>query len=470
MLSIGIPVYNEIEYIEKTLESVEKNINYITEIIISDNASTDGTADICKAFADKYSAKVRYVSQPQNSGIIKNFDYVLQNATSEWFMWLGAHDRLSDSFGEKICEAINKNDDEKVGMFYYDKIRLVKSANYWFAETTKNYVEKLDDDNDFERLYSFLYTMLNKRYPDSAIHSVFKTDISKKYHAELIANSKTLVAYDHLLVPYIIRDVKAVYINEMLQIMTTPPREELTWLTIMRRYKKMFKIKTSFVNTGKKYTDSLRKLLRSAENINNVDWEKELIPTVKRIYNAYNNTLDWFMRGYLPRVIVESLYKIASSNKIKRGKLGNFIDKNKIYMPLNSILNCWLDLKQNNISIADYFTNHKNIGVYGSGILFERLYQELKNSGINIKYFIDKNNPEDFNRVTGLIGEEEGLAKIKPILSIELKTIQDIDLIVVTNVIDFIEIKSEIEKITSIPVVSIEEIIFNLHNKRFGIE
>ena len=62
------------------------------ELIVSDNASTDGTADICRCYA-KRDARIRYVRQPRNIGLIPNHTFVMDEAKGELFKY-AAHDDL----------------------------------------------------------------------------------------------------------------------------------------------------------------------------------------------------------------------------------------------------------------------------------------------------------------------------------------------------------------------------------------
>ena len=61
-VSIGIPVYNGDKYLPHALDSLLAQSFKDFEIVISDNASTDGTAELCQAYRNK-DARVRYFSQ-----------------------------------------------------------------------------------------------------------------------------------------------------------------------------------------------------------------------------------------------------------------------------------------------------------------------------------------------------------------------------------------------------------------------
>ena len=90
-VSIGFPVFNGEQYIEKALDSLLVQTFVDFELIISDNASQDGTEYICRRYASRDS-RIRYVRQPRNLGALANFKYVLEKAVGEFFMWAAADD------------------------------------------------------------------------------------------------------------------------------------------------------------------------------------------------------------------------------------------------------------------------------------------------------------------------------------------------------------------------------------------
>ena len=85
MVSIGMPVYNGEKFIRKCIESILDQTNRNFELIISDNASTDSTREICEKFA-KQDNRIRYFRQESNIGIHKNFNFVLKQAKNAIFV------------------------------------------------------------------------------------------------------------------------------------------------------------------------------------------------------------------------------------------------------------------------------------------------------------------------------------------------------------------------------------------------
>jgi len=96
IVSIGMPVYNGDKTLKSALDSLLKQSFTNFEIIISDNASTDGTKEICLSYA-KNDMRIRYIRQEKNIGAINNFKFVLEQAVGKYFMWAAADDIRSSN-------------------------------------------------------------------------------------------------------------------------------------------------------------------------------------------------------------------------------------------------------------------------------------------------------------------------------------------------------------------------------------
>ncbi|CAM3542828.1 Poly-beta-1,6-N-acetyl-D-glucosamine synthase [Bordetella sputigena] len=104
-LCLGVPVYNEDKYLEQTIQSLKKQDADAVKFLISDNASTDRSAEILR---DLTAGDERFelVHQPDNIGALKNWKFLFEQSSSEYFMWLGGHDYLSDGYLAKMLDAI----------------------------------------------------------------------------------------------------------------------------------------------------------------------------------------------------------------------------------------------------------------------------------------------------------------------------------------------------------------------------
>ncbi|MDT8375599.1 MAG: glycosyltransferase family A protein [Mariprofundaceae bacterium] len=98
-VGIGMPVFNGEQFISSALDSILGQSFADFELIISDNASTDGTERICREYAAR-DRRIRYLRQPANIGAAANFKAVLDEACSEYFMWAACDDVRSPDFIE----------------------------------------------------------------------------------------------------------------------------------------------------------------------------------------------------------------------------------------------------------------------------------------------------------------------------------------------------------------------------------
>jgi len=96
MVSIGVPVYNEAKFIALALNSLRAQDYPRIEIIVSDNASTDGTAQVCEQIA-AVDPRIRVIRAQTNEGSTANFQRCLDAAKGELFMWAGGHDLWSEN-------------------------------------------------------------------------------------------------------------------------------------------------------------------------------------------------------------------------------------------------------------------------------------------------------------------------------------------------------------------------------------
>ena len=98
-VTIGMPVYNGEKYLRQSLGALVSQSFIDFELIISDNASTDKSRDICMEYCEQ-DDRIKYFRHPTNIGPWPNFQYVLDKAQGDYFMWTAADDIRSSDFVE----------------------------------------------------------------------------------------------------------------------------------------------------------------------------------------------------------------------------------------------------------------------------------------------------------------------------------------------------------------------------------
>lgn len=105
VVSIGMPVYNGERFIREALDSLLAQTFTDFELIISDNASTDATESICRNYAERDS-RIRYIQQRENFGALPNFQFVLNEARGEYFMWAACDDKWDRNWVVSLRNAL----------------------------------------------------------------------------------------------------------------------------------------------------------------------------------------------------------------------------------------------------------------------------------------------------------------------------------------------------------------------------
>lgn len=109
-VSIGLPVYNGEPYLRESIESVLAQDFEDFELLISDNASTDGTWEICQDYA-KIDSRIRLQRNGSNLGAIDNFALTLRLTTAPYFMWMAHDDRLQPEYVSSCLRFLEVNPD-----------------------------------------------------------------------------------------------------------------------------------------------------------------------------------------------------------------------------------------------------------------------------------------------------------------------------------------------------------------------
>ncbi len=136
--------------------------------------------------------------------------------------------------------------------------------------------------------------------------------------------------------------------------------------------------------------------------------------------------------------------KLSSSMSMDKEKK---IDKFKRYY---NLLLQWVSKKQDSKDFSEYFIDkgYKKIAIYGMGEIGFRLYEELKNSDIEIKYAVDKSS--------NLIDVPFEVLDPEELID------DEIDVLVITAAFAFEELQEELSDKISCPIISIEDIVYDL--------
>jgi glycosyltransferase involved in cell wall biosynthesis len=107
-VTIGLPVFNGEKYLAQAIDSVLGQTFEDFELVISDNASTDRTGEICRSYAER-DPRISYYRQATNLGAAPNFNFTFEKARGEYFKWAANDDLIAPEFLERCVRALDAN-------------------------------------------------------------------------------------------------------------------------------------------------------------------------------------------------------------------------------------------------------------------------------------------------------------------------------------------------------------------------
>lgn len=125
MVSVCIPVFNGSLFIEETINSVLCQDYCNLEIVVQDNASTDGTWDLLQLIAAKHS-QLSIARNETNVGMAPNWNLCINRAKGDYLMLLSADDLLEKGFLHRCLQ-----------IFEREKVDAVTTNHFWLQNVVK---------------------------------------------------------------------------------------------------------------------------------------------------------------------------------------------------------------------------------------------------------------------------------------------------------------------------------------------
>jgi len=167
-LSIGLPVFNGEKYLKAALDSILTQTFIDFELIISDNASTDKTSQICREYAARDS-RVRYYRNEINLGAPRNYNRTVKLSQGKYFKWIAADDVHAPEYLEKCVEVLNN--DSSIVLCHSKSSRINEQG---MLMGTYDHKMRMDSPKIQERFGDLISIMSNPCWP---IFGVMRKDI-----------------------------------------------------------------------------------------------------------------------------------------------------------------------------------------------------------------------------------------------------------------------------------------------------
>ena len=112
-VTVAVPTYNRAELLAAAIDSVLAQTYEDFHLLVADNASTDGTAEVVARYEDP---RIEYLRRPENLGLLGNFDDCLRRLETEYSLILSDDDLLRPSFLEETVPLLDTH--PRVGMVH----------------------------------------------------------------------------------------------------------------------------------------------------------------------------------------------------------------------------------------------------------------------------------------------------------------------------------------------------------------
>lgn len=442
LVSIGVMVYNHEAYIGDCLNSILQQDYSNIELIILDDASTDKSREIIDTYYEKLQQKfqkVVLIYHEKNGGkVTANENEIIRHACGYFYKGISGDDLMMPQYISSLVNCMQNDPDIAVvysnGYVVDDDFKLGER----FGRKKILSQKPVNDigENVFKRL------MLRNWIP--APTAMFRKNIFDKYG--LYDESIPYEDYEYWL--RVSRKEKLYYLDRELILY----RKSVDSMSNFRGKNAKKKLKTAMHSDQM----TIQKYLRYLS-------EEDRKKTITAFYSYYYKLAydTNFYRGFLAaayrskkynpeiclgfgQMLLNMLFpKLAAKNS---GKWKAMSDK---HLAIMLLFNQWLTAKQSGKDIKEYFfrKGYQKIVIYGMSYAGERLLDELAHSDIEVVAAIDKNAKDMIEKVPVIAPDEE---------------IPACDCIVVTAISFFDEIERFLMQKVSCPVVSLEDILYEM--------
>lgn len=108
-ISVILPIYNSEKYIKKCLDSIVNQLNFIYELVIINDGSTDNSINIIKRYQAKYKNIKLY--NIKNEGISNARNYGIEKVKSKYFIFVDSDDYISENLIQKLSNYLKEDYD-----------------------------------------------------------------------------------------------------------------------------------------------------------------------------------------------------------------------------------------------------------------------------------------------------------------------------------------------------------------------
>lgn len=395
LVSVLIPVYQCKRYLEQCVRSVQEQTYDNIEIILVDDGSSDGSGLICDKLANRYDNIVVY--HQYNSGVSVARNKALELSHGQYIIFVDSDDYLDTDIISKSIENYKKNN-----------IDLCVFGFQMFSENTfLKYRECIPYDVKTVLTCDELKKDLMKLFSTSVLHAI-GTKVYKRNIIEKV-NLRFKQEWEYLEDIYFCLS----YINAC--------NNNLLFMSRVGYYYRLGNYDSLSHKTIVNSTEPIFETFHLLKNmIGDNYWSCE---THKTFYELYDNCIS--------RLRTRGTDAEKQADKFR-----------SMFIVMNMWMNNYLCGRTTELFLKD--RHYCKIAIYGMNYMGKTLLDELRNSSIKVEYAIDR-NADNIHLPLKIYNPSEKLPNV--------------DVIVVTAISVFDEIKEQLHQKGEDNVISLEEII-----------
>jgi glycosyltransferase involved in cell wall biosynthesis len=170
LVSVGLPVYNGEETIDRAIKSLMEQTYSNLEIIVSDNGSTDDTREILKKY-QQFDPRIKVFHSDVNRGSSWNFNKVFRESTGDYFMWASHDDQHDLKF---VASCVQAMEQEKRAALCAPNMQMTAAGSnkvVWISS-----MDSFKDKNSLKERYR--ETLRN--FPAVSIYGLYRRSLLEK--------------------------------------------------------------------------------------------------------------------------------------------------------------------------------------------------------------------------------------------------------------------------------------------------
>lgn len=165
-VSIIVPVYNVEKYLAKCIESILSQTYRDIEVLLIDDGSTDGSADICKEYS-RQDDRIRYIRQ-ENGGLGNARNRGIQEASGKYILFIDSDDYIAENMVEQLYQNIITSGADMATCGIYNVFQQKCTAQY-------DKIEKFLCSSE----EAFGLLLIGEKIPGSSCNKLIQADILK---------------------------------------------------------------------------------------------------------------------------------------------------------------------------------------------------------------------------------------------------------------------------------------------------